>query len=187
MAFAVASHFTPMYDLSGVPVPHGASLAALSLLTLNVTPDAEGTLISLAVPHRHAEALRSIVARFERATDDEDFIGCAWELALRSCENLVLSPAAWAVLPEGPRRGGAVLPRDYPRRLGVLDRRWIARAVTARTNPPRREGLSAGRARRSAARSLPQVQGSAAPVGQRQRGASARYRQVTVTVKSAAS
>ncbi len=103
VAFAVASFFTPIYDFSGAAIPHGAPRAALPSLTLDVAPDGDGTLISLAIQRRHARALGPILDRLERTVDEAEFIGCIWELALRNCENLVLAPGAWAGLAQHQR------------------------------------------------------------------------------------
>jgi hypothetical protein len=100
LPFAVSSFFTPTFDLDVRPISRGGARVALPAMTLDVVPDASGTLVSLAVPSQHEAALAAFVEALTKTSSEEEFVAWLWEITLRYCENLVIAPSAWQALTE---------------------------------------------------------------------------------------
>jgi len=100
LPFAVSAYFEPVFNPDGSRIPPALGTGVGPFLTLNVVPQAEGSLAVLSYPLEFRETLKDLLDPFRSPIKELAFVERVWETALRYCENIILAPHYWDTLPD---------------------------------------------------------------------------------------
>jgi hypothetical protein len=101
LPFAVGNYIEPRHDGEGQPLDLSADPPPF--IVLNVVPSHEGSTVAVSFFEEHRRALESFLAPLRKPAGPLDFADRVWLIALRSCDNVVVGPAAWRAIPERRR------------------------------------------------------------------------------------
>jgi hypothetical protein len=100
LPFAVSAYFEPVFNHDGSRMPAAVGSDIGPFMTLNVVPQPEGSIVVLSCAPEHRDLLDGFLAPFRAAKDELAFIEIVWEVALRYCENIIVAPMYWNVVPD---------------------------------------------------------------------------------------
>jgi hypothetical protein len=99
LPFAVGAYFEPVFKPDGSRIPGGLGPGVGPFLTLNVVPHPDGSIVLLSYPAEHRATLHEFLQPFRPPIEELTFVERIWEIALRYCENIIVAPNYWNVVP----------------------------------------------------------------------------------------
>jgi hypothetical protein len=100
LPFAVSGFFEPVFNPDGSRIPPGVGTNVGPFLTLNVVPHEGGSIAVLTYPLQFRDSLHNFLQPFRPPINEKVFVDRVWETALRYCENIILAPWYWEMVPE---------------------------------------------------------------------------------------
>ncbi len=96
--FSAASLFTPFFDLNGNEIAKVRRDQPVPAMSIDVVPNIDKTTTVFCIPKHFLKQLYTLIQQIEDSETEYQLTQTIWEVALRYCETLVISPLFWQSL-----------------------------------------------------------------------------------------